>query len=125
MRLLIDTGAVKFAAAGPADTTSKVTASFGQVHNNRSFDSEYDEIEPHSDPAETAGDVLARLVHSGYLSRRDGEVLVRTHIHNEGMKVSADERGISYRTLQSQRLRAEKAAQVFLLREGNLWSRLL
>ncbi len=83
------------------------------------LDPDYDEIEIDSDPAETTGDVLARLVRSGYLSQRDGEILVRSHVRNEDLSALAEERGVSYRTLQSQRLRAEKAAQVYLLREAN------
>jgi len=70
------------------------------------------------DPADSTGDVLARLVACGVVSHDDAELLVRTHVLGESLSVIALESHVPYRTLQSQRLRAEAAIRGHLRRSG-------
>ena len=71
------------------------------------------------DPADSTGDVLARLVACGVVSHDDAELLVRTHVLGQSLLALACERDVPYRTLQSQRLRAEAAIRGHLRRAGD------
>ena len=69
-----------------------------------------DVAERGADPAEIISDHLAQLVRRGVISKDDAEVLVRTEVLGERLAEVAAERGVPYKTLQSQRLRMTKVA---------------
>jgi len=62
--------------------------------------------------------LIDTLLRNGVLSCDDAEVLLRSHISGESLRDLARERHVPYKTLQSQRLRCEKALRGHLRREG-------
>jgi hypothetical protein len=71
---------------------------------------------PSADPAETISDLVAWLCSQGVVSDLEAELMVRTHIWGERLDDVAHELGVPYRTLQSQRLRAEERCAGYLCR---------
>jgi hypothetical protein len=64
--------------------------------------------------------LVDRLVRDGVVSIEDAELVVRSLADNEGLRDLALERGVPYKTLQSQRLRCENVIRGYLRRERAL-----
>lgn len=81
------------------------------------LDDDYDAPSPDSDPAEIVGDLMGRLVESNVITHREAELLTRTRVYDEDLKVLAREWRVPYKTLQGQRWRCERRVAGFLRRE--------
>ena len=62
--------------------------------------------------------VIERVVREFVLTVAETELIVRTQVDSESLRELCIERNVPYKTLQSQRLRAEKTQRGYLSREG-------